>query len=95
MAQPVARDQINVTAGVVTRMVDGVAVLLDSVTGRYFRLDEIGSRAWSLLATTGSVERAYAALLAEYAVEPEQLRRDLDGLVAELHANGLLQGGHV
>jgi len=76
---------------VLVKELRGEAVLLDLNTERYFGLDPIGTRAWSLLTTQPTIDEAYRAMLAEYDVDPEQLRRDLDGFVARLRGHGLLE----
>ena len=66
---------------VVTRAIDGATVLFNVDTGRSFMLDDVGTRAWTVLTAASSVQEAYDTLLAEYRVEPEDLRRDLEALV--------------
>jgi len=70
--------------------VDGEAIILNTETGKYYGLDEVGTRMWTLLADHGQVEPAYHALLAEYDVEEERLLEDLVRLVDELVSHGLL-----
>jgi hypothetical protein len=84
-------DRLVVSDAVVTRAVKSDTVLLNTATGRYFTLDEIGSRAWTLLTTLPSVQAAREALLVEYAVEPDQLARDLEALIEILVARGLVE----
>ena len=79
---------------VVARPVDDMLVLLDLESGRSFTLDAIGSRAWTLLTSTSSVQVAYDTLLAEYRVAPDQLQRDLQGLIDALCAKALLETHH-
>jgi hypothetical protein len=74
---------------VLVQNLDGESVLLNLDSGRYFGLDHMGSRIWTVLSASASVEEAYATLLAEYEVEPERLRRDLDELLANLVTHGL------
>jgi hypothetical protein len=66
-------------------------VLLDLDTGRSFTLDAIGSRVWTLLTSTPSVQATYEQLLEEYRVEPDELRRDLQSLIDELCEKALMQ----
>ncbi len=87
----VLSDRLVVPDHVVTRDVKGDTVLLNTETGRYFTLDEIGSRAWTLLTTSSSILAARDALLAEYAAEPVDLDRDLSALVDHLMARGLVE----
>ncbi|MBC7260572.1 MAG: PqqD family protein [Chloroflexi bacterium] len=69
----------------------GEAVLLNLESGKYYGLDEVGTRMWSLLIEHGQVKGAYTALLAEYDVSEERLEEDLLHFVDELVSHGLLQ----
>ena len=72
---------------------DGEAVLLDMTSEQYFGLNEVGTRIWHLIDSHHDLDSVYRTLAEEYAVEPEQLRRDLDSFVEELDRAGLLQVG--
>lgn len=78
-------------ARVTTRRVGEGLVLLDTETGRYFALDEIGTRAWSALVSAPSFRAAYDMLLTEFRVDPDELHRDMRTLVDHLVADGLLE----
>lgn len=69
----------------------GEAVLLNLETGKYYGLDEVGTRMWMLVVEHGCLEPAYQALLQEYDVEPERLAQDLVQLVDQLISHGLLR----
>jgi hypothetical protein len=83
--------RISVPEDVLFRDLGGEAVLLSLKTGKYYGLDGVGTRMWSLLAQHGQVEPAYRALLAEYDVAEERLRQDLLNLINDLAAQQLLQ----
>lgn len=76
---------------VVSEVLDDGAVLLNLDSGIYFTLNATGTRMWQLLGEHGAVAPVHAALQSEFDVEPEQLARDLDGLVEQLVAKGLLE----
>ncbi len=76
---------------VVFRDLDGEAVILNLQTGKYYGLDQVGTRMWNLLAQHGQVEAAYRALLDEYDVSEEQLQHDLLDLIDRLAGHGLVQ----
>ncbi|HYZ98813.1 MAG TPA: PqqD family protein [Acidimicrobiales bacterium] len=80
----------QIPAHVLHREVDGEMVLLDLETERYFGLDAIGADIVTRLTEQPEVA-ALDALVADYAVEPEDLRRDVDDLVATLLDAGLLE----
>ena len=86
-------DRLIPSESVVTRVVNGATVLLNTDTGRYFTLDEIGGRAWTVLTSSSSIEEARDRLLGEYAVEPAELMRDLEALIASLRDQGLAEVG--
>ena len=74
---------------VVSAELDDELVLLNVETGIYFGLDAIGSRIWRLLAQGAAEGDIFDRLLAEYDVEPAQLRSDLSGFLKVLTAKGL------
>ena len=78
-------------AGVLVRELEGESVLLNLNSESYFGLDEIGTRMWTLLTTSESIQAAYDSLLAEYEVEPEKLYQDLENLIEKLVAHGLAE----
>ena len=76
---------------VVWRLVEGEVVLLNITTGQYYSLDEVGSRVWSLLPSTGSsLEGLRDALLAEFDADPSDIDRDLQDLFGRLLAADLV-----
>jgi hypothetical protein len=76
--------------GVFARLFDDELLIIDLSRGEYFALDPIGARLWSAIEDGQSVERLAHALTAEYHVAFEQALADLEALVAELVARGLL-----
>lgn len=76
---------------VVTRLVDGMTVLLDVDSGRSFSLDDIGTRAWQVLIEAPTIQAAVEQLQREYDAEPGELERDLLVLVDRLASAQLVQ----
>ncbi len=73
------------------RQVGEESVLLDLKTERYLGLDDVSSRMWQVLTNGASIDSAYQTLLAEFDVNPERLRNDLDEFVQELLKLELVQ----
>lgn len=67
------------------------AVLLNLKNEQYFGLDPMGTRMWNVLTTSDSVQTAFDALLSEYEVTADVLRRDLTDLLEKLLAHGLVE----
>jgi hypothetical protein len=67
------------------------AFLLNTRTSKYYLLQEVGARLWTLLSQESSLRAAYETLLGEYDVAPDELERDLLELVADLAENDLLE----
>jgi len=84
--------RVTVPPGVMFRDLEGEAVVLELESGRYFGLNETGTRMWLLLQEHGgSVESALRALLTEYDVAEELLREELLSFVDTLSSQRLLQ----
>jgi Coenzyme PQQ synthesis protein D (PqqD) len=81
----------NVPAHVLVRYLDRECVLLNLETERYFGLDETGTRIWQLVTAASNIDAAFQDLLAEYDVQPELLRANLNELMSRLVENGLLE----
>jgi hypothetical protein len=79
--------KLSVPQHTLFRELAGEAVLLNT----YFGLDETGTSFWQALTTTSTIQGAYDLLLAEYDVEPDDLRQDLSGLLDKLIDHGLVE----
>jgi Coenzyme PQQ synthesis protein D (PqqD) len=69
---------------VMIRQVGDECVILDLKTERYLGLDEVGTRMWSVIVGSTSIQSAYETLLAEYEVDADHLRVDLQTLLQKL-----------
>ena len=88
----VTLDTILTRSGeVLFQEVGGEAVLLDLASERYFGLDPVGTRIWTLLGDDDRLEVVCDALCAEYDAEPLLIRDDLLALVAQLAEAGLVK----
>lgn len=81
---------LRISEDVVFRDIAGEAVLLNLATGTYFGLDAVGTRIWALIAEHGATDKVMEAMLAEYEVDAERLRQDLDALIRQLAEKGLV-----
>ena len=70
------------------------AILLDLETETYFGLNAVGTRFWNLLTTAPTIRDAFAVMLEEYDVFPDELERDIGALIDELVGLGLLRTGN-
>jgi hypothetical protein len=83
--------RITVPESVLFRDLDGEAVLLETGSGRYYGLNEVGTRMWALIQDHGEIGAVCRALLAEYDVPEDRLRTDLEKFVETLAARSLLE----
>jgi len=93
-SRPRPQARLRVAEHVLTREIDGELVLLNLKTEGYFGLDEIGTRIWAALTEHATVDKACDALLREYAVERPALERDIERLLGEMQAKGLVLRKH-
>ena len=72
-------------------VIEGESVLLNLKSESYFGLDPVGTRMWTLLADSDSIQSAFETMLNEYDVDADELRLDMQGLIEKLIANGLME----
>lgn len=84
-----AARHIALSPKAICQEVHGEMVILDMQGEQYFSLNEVGSKLWRLLESNSNLSLAIIALLDQYEVEGEQLRQDVERLVAELISAGL------
>ena len=82
--------RISPAPDVMFRIVGDESVLLHLKSETYLGLDPGGTRMWTLLTESESIEKAYAALLGEYDVEGQCLRRDLEDFIGKLVEHDLV-----
>ncbi len=82
--------RVRVAEDVISRVLEGEAVILGLATGTYFGLDPVGTRIWQLIEQQGSVQAILAGLLEEYDVDSQQCERDVFRLLHELQSQGLI-----
>lgn len=71
---------------------DEVAMLqLDS--GQYYGLNPVGRRVWQLLRSPTTGQAIVDLLCAEYEVEPERCRQDVQAMLGELLKERLIEVG--
>lgn len=81
---------VTISPEVMSQEVSGETVLLDLQSESYFGLDEVGTRVWQLLQEKDDLQGVYDVMLAEYDVEPDQLKDDLEELLGKLSDSGLV-----
>jgi hypothetical protein len=65
-------------------LVEGQVVILESTAGRYYSLDDVGTRLWLALSRDSRLDAAMDELLATYEVDAPQLCRDIASLLEDL-----------
>ena len=76
--------RVEIGEEAIWRELDDEVVILNVETGVYFGLNGSGRQFWLELVEHGSVERALASLQEKFDVEPNELRRDFEGIVRQL-----------
>jgi hypothetical protein len=77
--------------GVMLRKLDDESVLLNLDSGRYYGLDEVGTRLYELLTSSPCLETAVRHALDEYDVDEATLRADTATLLTRLVEEGLIE----
>jgi hypothetical protein len=94
-ATPIALDgRLRQSLHVLSAAQGGELVLFDLEGERYYTLNEVGSRAWAILASGATGASIVEAIRGEYALPPgvdeERVAGDVARLLADLHAAGLI-----
>lgn len=82
--------KLTIPDGVIFEEVDEQVVLLSLEGGRYYKLNGSGSRVWALIREHGDLEKVQEAMASEYSADPNEIRRDVATLVADLETHGLV-----
>ncbi len=82
---------VSIPASTIAQEIGEETILLDTLGGRYFSLDPVGTRLWQLLRQYQAVRPTFDTLLAEFDVPSEKLEADLLALVQKMIDYGLVQ----
>ena len=82
---------VVVAPGLTAATLGDEAVLLDANSGRYYGLNELGSRIFELIRVPSSVTDVKATLLEEYKVEESKLESDLLTFLRDMAQRKLIE----
>lgn len=77
--------------GQLSAAIDGEVVVLSIDNGRYYDMNEVGSRIWALVERPISVGALIDRLIGEFEVEREVCQEQVFAFLHELRAGGLVQ----
>jgi hypothetical protein len=86
-----ARGPLQPVPDVIAQRVGDEVIIVNLQTNRMHSLNRTGARFWDLLTTGHDLARIHAQLLSEFDVDPAELDREIDTLVASLMKAGLVQ----
>jgi hypothetical protein len=70
---------------IVSSKLNAEVVMLDIEQGKYFGLDPVGARIWEIIENPVSAQSIIDALVAEYDVEEDVCRQDVEEFVAKMN----------
>ena len=76
-----------------TAHLDGEAIVLDTSSGRYFGVNELGARVLTLIENPVTMQEVCDTLAGEYAVERSRLEQDVAAFLSDLKAKNLVSLG--
>lgn len=79
--------------GLMTADMNGSAVMMDIMSGKYYNLGEVGGRIWELLEDPTDLGTLIGKLTAEYDVSADRCRADTLPFLEKLISQGLLIEG--
>jgi ATP-dependent protease HslVU (ClpYQ) peptidase subunit len=75
---------------VIVRRTGDTAVIVDLRTNKIFELNAVASRVWDLLTETADEPTLLSRIRDEFDVDPDQLHRDVQELLADLQRENLI-----
>lgn len=85
------QSKIQLPQEIIYSRIDDEIVLLNTESGKYFKIDEIGSRLWGIIETPIVVKDLCKQLVSEYEVSIPQCERDVTPFLQGMLEEGLLQ----
>lgn len=76
--------------GLLTAAVGDELLMMSAAEGKYFNLNDVGTRIWELLAQPVSADGIVAALIAEYDTDADTARAEVVEFLSALRERGLL-----
>ncbi|MCX7706803.1 MAG: PqqD family protein [Anaerolineae bacterium] len=84
-------DAIPVHApGVISRLMDGEAVLVHPAQGKVRVLNRVGARIWELVDGSRDLAAVAEAIAAEYDISPERAQADVSAFCEDLVSRGVM-----
>ena len=84
-------DYVNRNSEVFASEIDDEVVMMHIKTGKYYGLDDIGSRIWELMENKIQVKTIIEQLLKEYNVDEQECEKDVLELLEQLESNNLIE----
>lgn len=69
----------------------GEVVILDLKSGKYFGLDSVGARIWTLIEEFTPLAEVQRTIMAEYEVDAETCARDILAFVDQMQTAGIVE----
>jgi len=74
-----------------SRTIDDEAVILQTDSGTYYGLNDVGRHIWELIEQPRTVEELCDEIVSAYDVEYETCRADVVDVLTEMQENGLIE----
>lgn len=92
-AAPAPTETLRRADGLLSAAVGEELLMMSVAQGKYFNLNDVGARIWELLAGPVTVDGLVAALTAEYEVDADTARREVETFLAALRERELIVAG--
>jgi hypothetical protein len=83
-------DRLTCPPEVLSRVLDGEAVLLHLGSGTYFGMNDVATRAWEIITAGTTFSSLCSSLVAEFEVSADELERDMREFVGLLREKRLV-----
>lgn len=81
---------VATTDDALSTTIDNETVILHASEGKYYGLNDVGTFIWELLEEPRTIDAICTAVTEEYDVESERCKEDINEMISELAAKGLV-----
>lgn len=81
----------TIKPGMLHRVVDGEAVMLDLETGEYYGLNNVGTHIWGLLEAGAPLTTIYDSVRETFETNGSDVQADVESFLESLQASGLIK----
>ena len=83
--------RVSIPDEILVRRIEDESIILNLNNENYYGLDATGTRMWSVLTSSGSIQETFETLRTQYDVNDATLKSDMVDFVGQLAEQGIIE----